>query len=368
MRRHATHPQPRPLITSRLRRRSLIAIWVAIATIPLAAAGAQAAGSTITAKIGTCQVSGSDSDHTPLTVRLKAHGGAVKSTTVGEFVSGDAWTACFPDAAIAPGDMIVVKRDGAVVRTLPMPGLTVSVDRVTDLVSGRGPAGDDLRLITWDCLGAVGGTCETALDVVVGIKADGTWKRDTSALHDLAGGDRIRLAWQGPAGSTVIWNIDVPHLSVTIGDAEVTGSGRPTKSSTVRLKNAAGQQLGAFATVARLDGTVRGVLRKQGSTVPVSSGDRISSDLAADASFKARLTVKLLGGIMDGVGGRCFAKAPFTVALTRPGYGATHHGMTDADGDYTVTGVALDAFPGGTVTVSCRRATGDLLTRSVVIP
>jgi hypothetical protein len=346
---------------------------------PVAAAGNS---TTVFVTIGDCDIRGSGG---PNRGTVKIEWRASDGTLRGLFTTGSSlgyWGGtgpyCFESGfGIEPGDTIKTTVKGAV-RTFVVPQLTVRVNRDTDVVTGTTKPGSKLN-VTLDGRGP--GTQETYKTRNLHARSDGTYLADfrKGDKADIRGFDRIDVAWTNDRGDHVDnWNI-APGVHVNIGRSWIEAAGQAGQDATLKLFAGPGGSL-----IAKTGGIVYARynaflwLDASGEEVPAAEGNRVATDLAADASFvlptmettidRKTDVVHLATGLGPGIG--VFMQP---AKVTSSDCYSWANLDTDADGSVTVdfTSDAVtypcDLGRGDRMSITIRLRSGDEVTKVVVV-
>src|SRR4051812_35906201 len=259
--------------------RALLIIGIGLLALSLAPATASAASPAITFTLqmyDSC-IDGSGPANSDVSVVWRSALGALKSKGATTSSSFGSWEYCIANDAnwIEPGDVIKVVAGGAS-RLYTAPNLRMLVDRVTDVVSGTGPAGRTVRVCpTWRFSDF--GRCHS-----VRVAPDGSW-----AWHALdgIGGAWVDVRWESPNGDHLTMSAQAPSVAVDLGKSTFSGAaGTPRGAIEVQINGGAkatghaqGDAYGMFS--ARLfDGS--------NHLVTLAVGDRITApSIASNADF-----------------------------------------------------------------------------------
>lgn len=286
------------------------------------------------------------------------------------------WSYCAPDPStvVEIGDSIKAS-DGSSTRTLVLPRLTVNVNRVDDVVRGKGPAGAMLRL---NCGGGPFPSpfepCQWHANVRVA--ASGSWSLRPG--WDLLGGESFGIRWLSAAGDKV-WAFGAgPFVTVTLGSSRFSGATRPNRTAHLVIRD--GTTFDVLATGSAVGGGFSGRFRdNQGHAVPISAGDILSSDISPDIDWIVPDIDAAASPSTDVVSGRCYdagtAGDVVKIRLFRAGQqrGWAIEG-TESDGSFSVYFPGI-VFPdpavvksGDRILISCMQTNADSVQKSFIVP
>jgi hypothetical protein len=150
----------------------------------------------------------------------------------------------------------------------------------------------------------------------------------------VAGTDRFEIQFITNLSDHIRAFTEVPHLEVSL-PGEVHIGCEPVGNHVVRLR----REDGALRGVARFHapeecwGSTRH-FKRDGERVRIKRGNRIVSDLAADARLVWPIMAVDAAGMQ--VAGRCFPNARMVVFITRGPSGTTAPGATTSDGTFSI--------------------------------
>ena len=203
---------------------------------------------------------------------------------------------------------------------------------------------------------------------------NGKFRLDLHKHYEIDGGDGVGAEWSSPQGDTVNFGADAPHLTVTLGKSDFTGEARMYSTATTRLTDVASNAFlaSASATVGFGQGFKATFRDADGNRHLVAPGDRLRSDIAADASFIVPDIDISADAVTDTVTGHCFVDGRATqgmhIAVYRTGIrrGYVYAG-TEADGSFSYHFEKND-FPqpavlkhGDRLLVRCFQGNGDIV-------
>jgi hypothetical protein len=226
-----------------------------------------------------------------------------KAVTTDEF---GYWNFCATGHhTLSAGDRLKVTV-GADSKTLTIPDLTLTVNRVHNYLSGRAPAGTGLRVL---CTGGNGfEPCIWNVGVRAGV--NGYWSHpvpwDVTGYHGFDG-QPFELHWRSPAGDSVYVDANAPTIHVEVGTANVWGYYDANATSYVRLYDSS-MTLKATAAItgAPYLGAFQGTFRDSGGNLVKSGvGDTVASGIASNARFVLPQIDATATASTDRVTGQC---------------------------------------------------------------
>ena len=295
------------------------------------------------------------------TVKLtqKRKGATLATATKVADASGDVSLKLKP---LQPGDAVLIDVDGAQ-RTLTIPDLRLSIDAASDRLSGRVPTSQlDGHLAVASQVGSytLGGDNQDFT-----AHADGTFSEDLTSIHDIQGGELVRLDWVSPANDSFSLDSFAPAVTTQVGLSTVEVYGKGGSTATVTLKASNGAVRGsAKVTIPRDGRPATATFHKSGAKVAVKAGDRIVHSAAPAISFKVLANTLVLTKTGGGdVSATCFPSSLYVLGSIFGG-GAFDYladGATDSTGalsvsDISNTGTTLPS--GYQVMLICENADG----------
>ena len=267
------------------------------------------------------------------------------------------------------GDKIRAE-SGPYSRTFQVPNLTININRVSDVISGKAPTTGSFHLYTTVCESY---QCSSGPDVNVNVASGGTYARDFTALHNLIGGDRAFGRWTSPSGDNVeTFQRYAPRMEFVIGDRNVDGQGKPNQTVTVKLKTAGGTLIGSGSDATNSRNTNFRVELKNSSGEPVYPrvGNKATSNIASDASLTVP-TITLAMADADTVSGHCFNNGQVYVYLEHyyPSYDWTDgYTSSNSSGNFSIdianmSNTSFVPAAGDRYEVDCHNAKGDIVAR-----
>ncbi|MBA2254818.1 MAG: hypothetical protein H0W07_06875 [Chloroflexi bacterium] len=358
-------------LDERPRRIRPIASAAAALVTLVALAPAVAAGNPITfvATIGSSCVSGKATPSAPIVATLRSSVGDVMASASAVATSSGAWSLCFSEP-VEVGDTITAD-DGPNERTLAIPRITGTIDRVTDVFSGKGPATTTFVARLYDC--ALMSSCIESDERMLSTDATGAVSFDYTAISNVRGQDQVQLRFPTAEGDYIFKDVYAPMTRVVIGLATISGFARPGTLVTTTLKTSADVVKGTAQVVAQHPvGNFYGIAfrKPNGTKVYVAATDKVSSDSATDAGFTVPGVTLSATISTDVISGKCRPNGPYSLVARRPNFSdsVTRSGMSDVAGNLTQDVTAdLDLVAGDLVFLSCRMATGDIVERRLVV-
>jgi hypothetical protein len=297
---------------------------------------------------------------------LKAQGTTLSSLNTGY------WTFCGSDTSawLTPGDAIKAD-DGISVRKYTVPNFSIFLNRVTNRVTGTGPAHRTPRVCSTF---AMFGDYEKCYPVRVG--DDGTWSFNPH--RDIQGGIYASLIWTSPKGDHLYAETAAPLLRVTLERAAFSGQTAPRRDLEVGDSTSGGSSHVMSDAYGNFSGHLVDSL---GHLAPVAVGDHITApSLSSDADWIVPQIDAAADKATDVVSGKCWnAGTSDGVVL----FDVTHSGHsrgggiteTDADGNFSIdlgedAGGFFDdtnVIAGDRVLVQCRQTTGDFAQLKIVV-
>ncbi len=292
--------------------------------------------------------------------------------------SGDLYY-CPPDLStvLAIGDRLKAT-DGSVTHKLVIPNLTINVNRVTDKLKGTAPAGGTLRA---ECGGGPLPSFEPCLwHKRVTVNAEGKWSK--SYPFDAIGGELFYVRWRSAAADIVYALAVTPFVAITLGESTFSGATKAGQTAHLKLHDPATHAVKADDDAVGDDsgGRFEGEFAApDGASVPVSPGDELTADIAADANLIVPDVDGTASAETNIVSGRCFDTGRFTgtvfIELFRGGErSGWAFGEPDEGGNFAVdfltdgTGFKdpADLEVGDDLLVRCQQTGGDWVQLNVV--
>jgi hypothetical protein len=195
--------------------------------------------------------------------------------------------------------------------------------------------------------------------------ANGTYDEDVTGIHDVQGGERVRLTWISPANDTFTVDSYAPAVTAEVGRATADVYGKRGTTATVTLKASNGTIRGSAKVTLPVDGRPAvATFRKNGAAVKVKAGDRIVHSAAPSIAFTllhSTLDLTKAGG--GNVSATCFPNSLYVLGEVF-GSGAISEladGITDNTGALSVSDISNTGNPlpsGYTVILICEDTRG----------
>jgi hypothetical protein len=351
--------QPAPSRAWRRAGSASLAVLLLAALAPLSAAAA--GPPPFIGRIGDCQVNGNGPLSQSVAFTWRAANGRLKSRQTVMTDPGGEWQSrCEPEERVESGDRLSRTISG-VTKKLTVPTLTVKVDRITDVVSGRAPAGSALHI---EIFGRLGNAFH---DLTVG--GSGTYSQDFTVDQPIFGSDDITVEWQNAAGSRIDVETQAPHVVVYRGESQfqvVTSAG---KAVTVQLLDGATVVGTGTATGPTFSGDFLDAHREP---VVVKAGDTVKAPLvASDADFVVPAVTLAVNTATDVLSGTCLPDGQYLMHVNRRNNDVSDEfgGIADGAGHVSVgfTGF-IDIKSGDKARLECHTPAGDIVVRRLTVP
>jgi hypothetical protein len=338
------------------------AVLGALVFAALMAGGSAAGGSAgFRIDIGSCQVAGFAPNGTSVAVTWRGRDRRLKTTQTVTADSFGIWqTRCEPEEHVEAGDR-VRQTIGSHTRVVTVPTLTVVIDRVSDVVSGRGPGGRTLSVYAAD----------VRKDVTVA--PDGTWFADYAGDFDILGGESVALQYVNHAHDLIRRFATAPFIRVWRGGSELLGWTEPGKAVSIGLADGAATPRGTGNAVGALGtGAFSGSFtHAHGQPVRPRAGDLIDArDVAADSYFTVPKVAIAADPATDVVSGRCLPHGLYLVDVHRRDFTAewTTGGRADGKGRFSQDLTPYFDIKAGTkVELVCTLPSGDQVARRITV-
>jgi hypothetical protein len=269
---------------------------------------------------------------------------------------------------VLPGLTLVASNplDIDVVR-FTIPPLSVHIDRVTDVVSGRSRANHALAIRISDCF--VWADCTHVATRSVQTNSTGHYTKDLTRTFDLRGSDGVSVTYTSPQGHTFTVARRTPYFETMVGQKLVQGANNHGQSVTFRLKSSPGGSVLSTRTT-----TDDGVPGDYGVFMGAAmrAGRQLISDLAGDSRMtipSTTTTFPIESGDQK-IRTHCLANRRVTIDWSVDGHGYEVFRTADSQGRAVVN--LSSAMHAGarlphhtTVVIACETAGGDLIRRGV---
>ena len=347
-----------------------LALSALLLTLLPSAASAASFNPKLGVNIGNCSVYGWDagSKKTVVLTWKDSDGNLKNKQTVKSDSSGNFDSNCDYTENIEFGDTFQVAI-GTSSRTLTIPKLTIVVDRVSDSVSGKGPASDAVDITACGDSG-----CYSATEPTNGA---GAYAHNFSGDTNITGTGYGWVDWYSAQGDYVENNADAQQLQIWEGrtgsSLSYWVSGAPGQQFTVHLLNGSLTEIGS--SVAFLDqwGTYRNdILDADGARVFAHAGDTVdATGLASDAHFVLP-AISVAGNVKTNkVSGTCLPNSPYSFEAYATDYSrdANFNGTTTGAGSFSVKITSqMKLKHGDHVDVYCTMSTGDQVAKHITVP
>lgn len=314
--------------------------------------------------IGEFCIAGRAKNNSFIKIVQRDSSGNLKGRGVAEADAHGDWYFCGAEGVVEPGD----KFNGLVFdtgqkRSFTVPRLTIKVNRATDVVSGKGPAGTALQVGVADSRFAYWGEEYDLVRNVVP-NSSGAYATDFSADADILGGAQARVDWYNASGTVHVSRLTTaPYLSLAIGRSEFYGASRSNGPVKVGLSwGAAASHAEGNAVGAYFDSQFTGQLADEdGEPYRLRGGEMLSAP-AVGASWQVPAVNMTVNVSSDKVSATCFAHARFVVLTYSSDFlaFAFEIGTTGASGAFTVDMTSqMNVRRGDTAQVVCLSSNGD---------
>lgn len=341
-------------------RTALPAALIALAVLAPSTASA-APTSSIRATIGpVCELGGTTDPNLKLTVTHTTKSGVTKAVYKPQGdINGNWFTTCTPKG-MRSGDKLIIKSrpDGTLLRTVTVPTLSMSVNRVADTVSGVVPTTGETGLTVTPC---DSWNCQDGNGVV--LTPDGQGRFAVAAPFAVDGRDLLLLDSLQDDDEWFLFQ-RAPSVTVIRGKAGVIGNAKkPGAKVTVTVTR--GALVATFKGTAGPNGVFTGTLLRNGQKFRVATGDQVTASVATDATFLVPAGALTVGG--GSVSGTCFPGELVVISSVAPDRSgsSTTHETADVGGAFST---AIQTPSGWVVTVQCDTGAGDTVTIVKPIP
>ncbi len=346
-----------------------IAAGALLVTAVPAAVSAAPLGIRFGAGIGDCNFSGSNAGNrqTILLVWKDKDGNLKSPQTVKSDKHGNWNGRCDSNEVVEVGDTIKATI-GTKSRTFQVPELTVDVDRVTNVVSGLGPANDSVSLYAY--------SSNNNANQDVSTDPSGAYSYDFTSQLDITGDGWAEADWSSPSGDYVYAYGNAQYVQVWEGRAPYRSGyveARPGQAVSVDLLDGSLVQKASSSGTANRYGYVNiDFLDANGNVVQALAGDTIdATDVASDATWV--LPAISVSGVAstNRVSGTCLPNDDYYFEAYSPQYDRDNsfNGVADSAGNFSrnITH-QMDLQSGDHIDVFCTLSTGDEVARHVTVP
>ena len=303
-------------------------------------------------QLGSSCLSGYKPTTDPIKVKLLRSDGRALETAHDDSTT-DTWDLCF-DRVPVSGNKIQLINGSDQDRTVTVPRLTLEVDRVNSAIKGRAPAGKTLLISYHECYPA---GCDAPQQMATTVNGNGRyhWDLSTSPI-DVDGSDRVDAQYQTIHGDRFTRTTFAPVMEIIKPNKLYAGC-LPRGDTFLSLRSAGGTLRAVRTFHASTDCSgFFGSFRKNGHAVNIHIGDKVSSNLAADASLVS--PAMSVNGSSATVSGACIANSRYVVFISRGGSGTSTSGTTDGTGHFS-TPVTWSFIAGDGLDLICETNRGD---------
>lgn len=319
--------------------------------------------------IGDFCVGGDAKPNTVIKFVVKDISGGLKGRSAMMSAPDGTWSGCvdfFADGFAAGDKIKVVDYDTNQQLNYTIPRLTLAVNRTTDVVSGKAPAGMHLTLEAVDFNTPFFG--EDPYDVIKHVTANGSGAYSHDFGNDgadLRTGALLEVRSSGAGGAiTVRRQMSVPGLYVLLNEAVFAGYMRPYFPIDITLK-VNGSKVATGSAVGDGGGQYDGrFVDADGEFYRVAGGESLKAPALGIA-----WTVPQVNGTVsrqtDVVSGTCFPNSPWVVLAGIFGFA---NGTTDGSGAFSVDVTdQTDLVKGDQVAIGCFTKAGDVVEEDLVV-
>jgi hypothetical protein len=257
-------------------------------------------------------------------------------------------------------------------RTFVVPRLGATINRATNVVSGKGPANKSVDLSA--CVATAYDACNNVGPFTTPVDASGNWSYNFSPIN-LRGGDDVDIVWSNAVNDSVRRELTTPFMALGLGSNSFLGVAARGTLVNMTLRDKTGKlKSKAQATASSLFGTsviFFGDWRDQGYPVNVRVGDKIGGSFAPDGQMTVpNLTTNPMPGT-DRISGHCFNSAYFEVSARHSdgSDSAYFDGKTGANGNFNIDITAdyptYDLKTDDVVALVCKDNRGDSIGNSI---
>lgn len=272
---------------------------------------------------------------------------------------GDRFRACFA-LDMNPNDRLRVRSQGDR-RTFRIPDIKPFVDRTTDKVKGRAPAGTEVMLMLAD---------DNDLVRTVVADDDGWYRTDFTSKWDIRGTDPVIARWQHEGDEVLAVQI-TPFVIFNLVDDVVHGAANRGADVSIELLNRDGLPRGDARGEPDQGGQFETFFRDPaGTPVYPRRGDRIVAPaIASDVDLLVPAMSIRPDLEADVVRARCAPDARFFMLIQEEVNVLLLHGRADGTGRLEkFVGDRLDIRRGTNITLQCQYPTGDVIERWLRVP
>jgi hypothetical protein len=280
------------------------------------------------------------------------------------------WGVCGYSGTITAGDKInVLVVETGQTRKLTVPKMTIDANRVSEVVSGKAPAGSMITIAVSSAGASTVGLPEYDVTQSVVTSAGGAYSFDfTTDGIDLIGGATAEATWRSAGGAVQVHRRTfVPGLIVAIGEAQFAGTFKPNAHLGIIVTQGSTQVATGDAVADPFyGGQVFGqFVDADAEPYAIAAGDWINAPgLGSDGTFQVPLINGTANLSSERVTGTCFANGLYVVAVLGPDYldyGFTF-GTAAANGKFTADlSDQLNIRKNFEVQIGCYTANADLV-------
>ncbi|MEP7379064.1 MAG: hypothetical protein ABI725_09145 [Chloroflexota bacterium] len=253
-------------------------------------------------------------------------------------------------------------------RHFTVPKLTIDTDRVSEVVSGKAPAGSKVTLEVSTSGASVVGLPEYDFFQHVVTAGNGTYSHDFSSDGiDLIGGTAAIATWQSGSGAVKVWRQTyVPGLAVAIGESRFSGVFKPNAHLGMVVSHNSNQVATGDAVADPFYGGQIAGEFVDADTEPyaIQPGDLIEAPgLGSDGTFTVPKVAGTVNLATDRVSGTCFANGMYLVYVVGPQYEVGFDfGVAAPNGSFTADlSYQLNIKKGFSVEIGCYTSNADLV-------
>jgi hypothetical protein len=207
------------------------------------------------------------------------------------------------------------------VRQITVPQLTIAVDRTTDKVSGKGPAGKPVVInvsdMRWESWGE-----SYDLQRKVNVNAAGRYASDfSSAGINIRGGAAASITWSNRANTVHVSRYaDAPRIMLGLEYADFSGVVRRNVYVKATIEDAQSNVLAVGNAVGDSIGQFQGAFtNEQGDDVALRGGDWLSAPaVAPDVDWRVPTGIRSIDRATDKVYGKCFPNGRYQLYAVNP--------------------------------------------------
>src|SRR4051812_1768869 len=317
--------------------------------------------------IGDSCVFGRAANNSFLKVVIHDRAGSLKGRGAVEADGQGYWQACMPQGvAVLTGDKISGRVfDTTQSRNFTVPLLTGKVDRGTNVVSGKAPAGTKVQLEAFDFrFDLWGETYDVTHDVVA---SSGSFAYDFDADGvDIRGGASVVIRWRNSGDTVQVGRFQIaPYLNMQIGRSDVAGASSANGAIKVTLRDASSNVLATATGVGTYGDTsfYATYADSDGEPYTLKGGERLSAPaLGGQSSWHVPAIKPKADLALETVSGTCFPNGRvMAIAQNLNGFDyGLEHTTAAADGKFTVDlSAQLNIKAGFRLAVLCYSRDGD---------